>query len=539
MENDGLHSDLCCTRKLENKILHSDVCRKRKPENRTHGSSCWYRKSVIDEQRSSSVDEKLGKQLRFWYLSNKKWRGFADEITAAIRFPFTAHQKRVKFSISDQLYVIDFPHMLQLNIKTGYIRSIAWVDCSGKFVTPEKCVEGHSRHWLSLLRHKTQMASSAFVKEDSASFQQTLSPHRKSGSFQCRDYLAGMEPCSDVSMELGNSGSLVESKDQAYSLVKDKFITGLGSFAEYMSVLAIHRCLFEGKSAVKRLETFQKQIQAVKPVKGNENICYAWHGSSKEEILGIVSQGFQRPQLQSEGAEYGSDVCLAPERNAFLGAMWSDSDEQGVHYILLCKVILGKMEQTPKDLEQFFLSSNDRDTLVDDFRHPSQYVVCSTRVNTHILPEFVVSFKPSACCKSLFLAMKTRSYSSVRCCLPCKQFQFQTSTRHHGTDLRDSSKLEIGAHDSFPPARLRMESQSPGITFQHLLLMMKQTVDPCSFLILQKLHTEFQVMPCYWNVLSENRRVRMANLVQNQMRRKAYICLRGNRNACRYTFLLL
>lgn len=64
--------------------------------------------------------------------------------------------------------------------------------------------------------------------------------------------------------------------------------------------------------------------------------------------------------------------------------------------MVLCRVILGKMELVQPGSQQWYPSSENFDSGVDDLQNPSQYIVWSMNMNTHIYPEFVVSFKSSS-----------------------------------------------------------------------------------------------------------------------------------------------
>lgn len=75
----------------------------------------------------------------------------------------------------------------------------------------------------------------------------------------------------------------------------------------------------------------------------------------------------------------------------------SNSDEDGVRHILLCRVILGKQEVVPIGSEQFLPSSEEFDSGVDNLNSPKKYIMWSTHMNTCVLPEFVISFRAPQC----------------------------------------------------------------------------------------------------------------------------------------------
>lgn len=75
--------------------------------------------------------------------------------------------------------------------------------------------------------------------------------------------------------------------------------------------------------------------------------------------------------------------------------MMSEVDENGEKHMILCRVILGNSEKVELGSQQFFRSSADYDSGVDDLMNPKLYVVWCGNMNTHILPQCIVSFKPN------------------------------------------------------------------------------------------------------------------------------------------------
>jgi hypothetical protein len=68
-------------------------------------------------------------------------------------------------------------------------------------------------------------------------------------------------------------------------------------------------------------------------------------------------------------------------------------DKDGFRHLLLCRVILGRMEVVPGGSDQCRPSSEEYDSGVDSFSSPKEYIVWSNKINTHVLPEYVLSFK--------------------------------------------------------------------------------------------------------------------------------------------------
>jgi hypothetical protein len=69
------------------------------------------------------------------------------------------------------------------------------------------------------------------------------------------------------------------------------------------------------------------------------------------------------------------------------------ADENGLRHVLLCKVILGRVENVPVDSKQSQPSCRQYDTGVDDILSPRKHIIWTAFMNSHIHPEYIVSFK--------------------------------------------------------------------------------------------------------------------------------------------------
>lgn len=77
----------------------------------------------------------------------------------------------------------------------------------------------------------------------------------------------------------------------------------------------------------------------------------------------------------------------------FLSSTQSEADDDGVKHMVLCRVILGKIEKVEAGSQQSHPSSTEFDTGVDDPKCPKRYIIWCSNMNRHILPEYIVSFK--------------------------------------------------------------------------------------------------------------------------------------------------
>lgn len=86
---------------------------------------------------------------------------------------------------------------------------------------------------------------------------------------------------------------------------------------------------------------------------------------------------------------YADDLLLA----VFPHSANYHFDENGLQHMLLCRVIMGNMELIHPGSEQLEPSNENYDSGVDDLQNPNRYIVWEMYMNSHIYPEYVVSFR--------------------------------------------------------------------------------------------------------------------------------------------------
>lgn len=221
-------------------------------------------------------------------------------------------------------------------------------------------------------------------------------------------YVSDSESCvsgsspnsSDNRPDLFNDGLVMlhEEDDRVYRVIKQRFLSSLG---EYLSprttVVAIHRRnWFSSFAAQAKAQSFQihrRFMESQDHGHGNANLKFAWFGTSKDGVERIMSHGFGLSELYQNDGLYGSGVYLSPDDSPFDSVQSADVDEDGVRHLVLCRVLLGKTEVIHPCSEQTHPSSEQFSSGVDSLESPTKYIIWSTNMNTHILPEYVVSFR--------------------------------------------------------------------------------------------------------------------------------------------------
>uniref|UniRef100_A0A0C9S912 TSA: Wollemia nobilis Ref_Wollemi_Transcript_9834_3639 transcribed RNA sequence n=1 Tax=Wollemia nobilis TaxID=56998 RepID=A0A0C9S912_9CONI len=195
-------------------------------------------------------------------------------------------------------------------------------------------------------------------------------------------------------------GKLIKLKDSdiEYMHVQKKFLDGLRKVSLRTIITGIYRNSHKSALGQARLEAFQKQIEITENSRGNANIRYAWHGTSLTCVSTVIVHGFSHTRILENGPAYGVGVYLSPGDCSYLSVPFSDLDKKGEQCVVLCRVILGNVEEVPIGSHQFHPSSDKFDSGVDDLINPKYHIIWSTHMNTHILPEYIISFKAPQLC---------------------------------------------------------------------------------------------------------------------------------------------
>ncbi|KAF7838330.1 putative inactive poly [ADP-ribose] polymerase SRO5 [Senna tora] len=216
----------------------------------------------------------------------------------------------------------------------------------------------------------------------------------------CESGVSGGNYAQRRRTSLFDEGSFVRlpEGDRVHDLIHRRFILGLGLLGAQTKVVAIHRNACTSAMAQARVQSFQVYMRATeKSRNGNANVKYAWYGTSgREEIGDIASHGFGHcgGKSQNNDGLYGCGVYLSPDDSPLDSVKSCVVDKDGLRHLVLCRVILGRTEVVHPGSEQCHPSSEDYDSgVVDDLSSPKKYVVWCTRMNTHIFPEYVISFR--------------------------------------------------------------------------------------------------------------------------------------------------
>lgn len=468
--------------------------------------------------------QKSGVPLCFMFYDKGEWRDYPRDVIPTILKNFVARKVLAKFSIRDKVYLVNFVYMIQLNLTTGYARSVAWIDKNGQRFTPSRCIEGSCAGSLSVLQHLAFEDSKVEAKwGNSLSFIPSSQVKTAAGTLE--------KSCNDFARLSDKLIKLAED-DQDFMFVKDKFLSGFSLFAKDATITNIHRNSHTSISGQARLQAFRIQEGITAEIRGDANVRYAWHGTSKEGVSSVILHGFGQPSVPKNGGAYGVGVYLAPEDSSHSSALYSNVDENGEQHLMLCQVIMGRMEQVHAGSQQFHPSNEDYDTGVDDAKSPKRYIIWNTHMNTHILPLFIVSFKLARLARDVMIAcqrgkqalkeclthvrrstwddqsvndVRVSAESGAMCLIHPPDGQLKEAAQHalpaesctSGVsvmcDIKPTRPCTSTTSNTCSKGRHRIVPRSPWIPFAELLPLLEAKLKPQAMIALQQLHVNFQV----------------------------------------------
>lgn len=369
---------------------------------------------------------KSGLPQRVLFFENKEWIDFPADILKLVRDDFELKKAAMEVEFNGQTLMLDFLFMIQLDLKTGSQRPIAWIDEAGSCFFPETysgdserkdccesfCkksskgafLEANGTHEIKLQLEIDISGLNNSKLEECVEESNTRVKRIRIGKNSLEAAVANdncrQESGANLEEAFGETDPIDENLNTRkfqisqppiiLNTVRSMFVTGMGS-AESANIIEIKHC--SGNLLQFRHELFKKQIQVHEKYHGNPNVKLAWLASSKNALSSIYGLGNGGLRIKSN---FGIGVHLSPLNCAHTSASYCDDDENGIRYMLLCRVILGNPELVQSGSNQFHPSSEEFDSGVDHLQNPSHYVVWSMNMNTHIYPEYIVSFKMSS-----------------------------------------------------------------------------------------------------------------------------------------------
>ncbi|URE14371.1 RCD1-SRO-TAF4 (RST) plant domain [Musa troglodytarum] len=315
---------------------------------------------------------------RFLFFRDGSWADFPPAVFDALREGFVAGKTAFELPVEGCPYLFDVLEMLQVDLETGTANSIAWIDVRGRCFFPAAGVDERRISALPNPEPEIECNPLGFWEEQSGDSSDETST------------------ISSLDQPRWPGVEAVRDGDKYFKIVEKLFLSGFQRFVPNTIVTSIHKCSQSGPRRASRLKAFRMHVEMTKAARGDANVRFGWYGASATELATIVAHGFGQPDNRhlASGAG-GIGVHFSEPHSPYLSSLSTDADASGELHMVLCRVIVGRPEKVEEGSGQYLPSSEEFDSGVDDLAHPTWYVVWSTHMNTHILPESIVSYKPS------------------------------------------------------------------------------------------------------------------------------------------------
>ncbi|KAJ7958854.1 Poly [ADP-ribose] polymerase [Quillaja saponaria] len=346
---------------------------------------------------------------RFMFYHGGSWVDFQTEVLESLHVGFSEGKAVIEVIIEGTKYLFDFLRMVQIDHGTGKQRSIAWIDENGKCFFPkvfvgEEFLDGLENPRIPEIEIKIQIDGDGVACKrksehlDSDGKEAEVNSKSKNNNKEDEEEASKGKKliCTGSETSKWPNANLLTKEDKMYLLASNLFLHGIRTFDRGATITAIHQCIRSDPMEKARHEVFEKHNEITKDARGSSKTVYAWYGASPKEVVEILTHGFGLPSKTSGSPTYGVGIHLSPVGLPYQSAMQSEADDKGEKHVILCRVILGNVEKVEAGSQQRYPSSVEFDTGADDPKDPKWYVVWRTIMNSHILPEGVVSYNSFA-----------------------------------------------------------------------------------------------------------------------------------------------
>ncbi|KAG6411536.1 hypothetical protein SASPL_129619 [Salvia splendens] len=353
--------------------------------------------------------KKSGKLQRLMYHDNDEWNDFSLDIIAHVNKDLLVGKSAIEVEFNGTKILLDFLHMMQLDLNTGMHRPIAWIDACGNCFFPEifsdydetnsydnEFSEGEGAINLHLeiaidgLDNEASGKSNVIVEQVHA--HESAAPRNIDDETDDSCTEASYEG-ADVKCEDGQQIEVQVVSPVPSSLrsdtVKELFVKSISSPAA--EIVEMHHCMSILMKS--RLELFEKQVEITKKYRGDANVQYAWLPCLKESVSSILKHGLGNYKPLKMKPFNGMGIHLIPANGTQISIGCLDVDENDTRHMVFCRVIMGNMELVSGGSTQFHPSSEEFDSGVDKLPNPNRYVVWNMNMTSHIYPECAISFK--------------------------------------------------------------------------------------------------------------------------------------------------
>ncbi|CAN6459389.1 unnamed protein product [Victoria cruziana] len=334
---------------------------------------------------------------RVMFYSECMWNDYPEDVFRVLRDGFVNGKAAVHLVTERSSLVVDFLRMLENNLQHGSQRRIAWIDVDGHCFFPQIFAGGNCRECVAYTPLKVEDELKARGKDGAVDMAES-SVVVPAARTEPRQTVCAVPPSNARSgaafvpsaVPFTNALLLkLEEGDKAFSVIKNVFLRGMRKQSSETIVTALYRCPY----GTSRFQEFKRAAERTKAARGHINMRYAWHGTSANDVGAILFRGFGESNISSGPGAFGVGISLSSASCSCLSASMAEPTYNGERHAILCRVVMGNIEEVEPGSQQAQPSCEEFDNGVDDVMNSRRYIVWRINMNSHILPEYVVTFK--------------------------------------------------------------------------------------------------------------------------------------------------
>ncbi|KAK8516426.1 hypothetical protein V6N12_038669 [Hibiscus sabdariffa] len=206
--------------------------------------------------------KKTGIPKRIMYFQKGEWTDFPRDLIVLIRKDLRSKKPAIEVEIDGQSFLLDFLHMFRLELETGEMQPIGWIDEADCCFFPEAFTGGDEACRCCEREYATDGQTGKSVED-----------------IQEKEINLNLVPENPFLY-----GKFNEQLD-SYA-VESMFLMGMNPCGG-VNILEIRPC----SSTPYRLERFLEQVKFTKKYRGTANVQRAWLASSKAALSTIMKHG--------------------------------------------------------------------------------------------------------------------------------------------------------------------------------------------------------------------------------------------------------
>lgn len=283
-----------------------------------------------------------GLPQRLLFSQDGQWNDFSQDILDLVKEDFLAKKASIEVKFNGRHLMLDILHMIEVDLKTGVQKPIAWIDDTGNCIFPEsytsyeshQCNKSEAVKDLELVELESSMTPEINLHVEielnglnTNNFEECMDESNVHES-NVKKVKVGLDEgnkniryhnlndnCNQLDAKADQHVENMQQSDEDASptfcktmdseIVKNMFMKGLNS-ASKVDIIDVKKC--SGSIMETKLELFQKQVEITQKLRGNANVQYAWFASPKDALCSTVifGLGHDGPQL----GRYGYGVHL-------------------------------------------------------------------------------------------------------------------------------------------------------------------------------------------------------------------------------------